>query len=413
MSGGAPARVETLAERARLLIQLRRGPAAERESRAALAEDPQNPAGHIMLALALLFQNDLDRALTSANRGIALIPDHWVGHWVAGVILAGTGRQREALVALRNALTLGTDEPVVHEWLARVHLSLGELPAAVGAARHGLGLAPDDADLVEVMALALARLGDRTGARENALRAVRLAPETPSAHRTYGLVMLVTGDHRAAAEAFRELLRLAPDDEDGPVLLVRALNRRTVLHRLDDFLDGLRLMPRRSVLQWIAVIWFPPWFVITVLLTLAAWVSRAGQALSTVSIHRDPRDRHLLGTDEVRAAWMCGALLSGGIVLLASAAVFRSPGTAMAGAATLALITPVQETVQLSGRRRVGFGACTGVLVAAQATMIPLSYLGVLSLVPVLLATYASLASTWAANLLHPRSPERGPVPIY
>jgi tetratricopeptide (TPR) repeat protein len=404
VSAGINAQVEALTERARMLMQLRRAPEAEREARAALAEDPQNPAGHIMLALARLLQEDMDGALMAANRGIGMIPDHWVGHWVAGLILAETGRQREALVALQNALALDPDEPTVYEWLARVHLNIGELPAAAGAAEYGLRLAPEDADLAEIMALTLAQLGDKTGAREHASRAVRLALETPAVHRAYGLVMLATGDHRAAAEAFRELLRLAPEHEDGPVLLLGALNQRNPLRRLDDFLDGLRLMPRRSVLRWFTVIWFPPCFVITILLTLATWLSWVGQVVTTLSIHRDPRDRRLLGTAEVRAAWIGAGLLGGGLVLLASAAAFQSPGTVMAGVAMLGLITPVQETVRLSGMRRTVFGACTGALTAAQAVMIPLSYFGVLSLVPILLTFYASLASTWAGNLLDPRT---------
>ncbi|MER6171146.1 hypothetical protein [Streptosporangium sp. NPDC001681] len=37
-----------------------------------------------------------------------------------------------------------------------------------------------------------------------------------------------------------------------------------------------------------------------------------------------------------------------------------------------------------------------------QAALIPMSYFGQ-SLVPVLLVFYACLASTWGANLLHPR----------
>ncbi|MEV4530731.1 tetratricopeptide repeat protein [Streptosporangium sp. NPDC049304] len=402
MTSQVDARVQALAERARMLVMLRRGPDAEREARAALAEDPQNPAAHLMLALALFLQKDLDEALVEANRGTGLIPDHWFGHWVAGLILNKTGREREALGAFQNALARGPDEPLIYELLARTHFNLREFPAAAGAAGHGLRLAPEDGGLAQIMGIALAELGDADGAREHASRAIRLAPESADAHRAYGLVMMTTGDHRAAAGAFRETLRLAPEYEEGRNLLLEALKQRNPLRRLDGWLASLRLLTRRRILLWLALCLLVPWFVYMVLITLATWVNWVGQAVTTLVLHRDLRDRQLFDTAEVWAARISAGLFCCGIVLLVSAAVARSPGTVMAGVAVLGLITPVQETARLSGVRRHVFGGITGTLAATQAALIPMSYFGQ-SLVPVLLVFYACLASTWVANLLHPR----------
>ncbi|MFB4317669.1 tetratricopeptide repeat protein [Actinomadura sp. 21ATH] len=410
MSTPAASRGDALVQRARMLLELRRPADSEREARAALVQDPNDPGAHILLALALALQGDTDGALESVDRGAALIPGEWPGHWAAGVVLTEAGRHREALGAFQNALACDAEQPVVYELLARNHYMLGEWQAAAGAAGQGLRLAPEDADLAHVMALALLELGDRAAAREHASRAVALAPESVDVHRTYGIVALATGDGDAAAHAFREAMRLDPGWEPGPALLLQALKQRNPLHRMDRWLRSLCAHSRRRVAVMLAGCLFVPWFLVMLALTLATWVNLAGQAVTTLLLNRDPRARDLLERAEVNAARLSAGISGTGAVLLVLAAALQSAPTLLAGAAVLALITPVQETPRLDGLPRELFAGFAGALAVLQAVLIPVSYAlpdagwpGV----SILLTLYASLASTWLANLLHPRRPAR------
>jgi Tfp pilus assembly protein PilF len=395
-------RVKARVARAELLLQLRRPADAEREARAALAEDPDGAGGHIVLALALSAQGDTDRALEEANRAVAVRPGAWLPHWTAGAVLCEAGRHREALAAFQHALACGPGEPMIYEQLARSHYALGEWTFAAHAAWEGVRLAPEDADLAQILALALVEVNDDAGALHHAARAVRLAPEAASAHRVYGLIAQVQGDHRAAADAFREALRLAP--ESGSHLLLGALKQRNPLHRLDRALTRVRTLPRKRIALWMAMAVLAPWFVFMLLLTLVIWVNWVLQAVLSLWMRRDPSIRLLLPDAEVRAARISvAAFCVGGMLITAG---LWAPVLILGGIAVLALITPVQETTLLDGRSRTVFAVAAGALGAFLATLIPLALAAPhLEWVPVatLLSCYAALGSTWPAMFLRAR----------
>ncbi|QFG24925.1 tetratricopeptide repeat protein [Actinomadura sp. WMMB 499] len=379
-------------DRAEMLLDLRRPADAEREARAALSEDPEDARAHLQLSRALSRQGDVQGALDAVDRYVAMRPERWIGHWTAGVILYRADRDREALTAFLHAREHGPDEPDVYRMLAWTHYALGEAEPARAAAEHGLRLAPGDAGIAAVLALVLLRLRDEPGARAHAERALSLAPEDPSVHRWYGTVALATGRPRAAADAFRESLRADPGWSGGPAVVLLAERRRVPGSVLDRLLEPLREGPRRHVLLCLAGSAVAPCLLVNIVITLLTWLNLSIRAGTSLWLGRDPRVRPLMGAAERRAAAISAGLLFLGAALLAGG--LHAPSVALPGAAVLALVTPVQETARLDGRRRTAFAVLTIVLAAALAILTPVA-----PWMPVAVLC-AALGSAWLALLV-------------
>lgn len=388
-------------DRAEMLLDLHRPADAEREARAALAADPENARAHLQLARALSRQGDVGGALDAVNAYVALRPDAWIGHWTAGVVLYRANRDREALAAFWQARERAPAEPSVYRMLAWTHLALDEAGYARSAAEHAARLAPDDAETAAVLALSLLALRDKAGAWREAERALRLAPDDPSVHRWHGTVALHTGRHRAAAEAFRESLRTDPEWADGPAQVVEAERRRARVSILHRGLSRLRAAPRRTVLLCLAASVVSPCLLLNVLITLLTWLNWTIQAGVSLWLGRDPRVRPLLPAAELRAAWLAASLVVLGAALGTVSAVLGRPSAVLPAVAVLGLVTPVQETARLDGRRRIGFAVLTIVLAAAVVTAAPFAYAGAGWAAAVsILVLYAALGSMWLALLV-------------
>lgn len=392
--------------RANLLLSLRRPAEAEKETRRALADDPENADLHLVLARALSRQRDTDEALDAANRAVSLSPGFWYAHWVAGDVLSGAGREREALAAFQNALACDAEKVLIYEGLARGHYVLGEWPRVIEAAEQGLSRKPDDGFLLELTSLALVKVHDHARAREHAARALRLAPESASAHRTYGIVAMDTGDHKGAAEAFREALRLAPESGKAARLLLELHRRRNRLRGLDRVLWKVRCLPRRRMMWWIVASIFAPWFAFMILVTLGMWVNGVVRSVTAVWMSRDPLVRRLLSDVEVRSGRIAVGALGAGAVMIGTSAVLGSSTLALSGAATLALITPVHEAGWYERPGHTVFLGVAAVLAGFVVVLTALAFAAPqLGWVPVatLLTCYAGLGFIWPAMLLPDR----------
>ncbi|WP_158581418.1 tetratricopeptide repeat protein [Actinomadura spongiicola] len=394
---------EHLAERALLLLDLRRPADAEREVRKALAGDPDNVDLHLILARALSRRGDTTGALDAVNHAIGLNPGFWYGHWVAGDVLSHAAREREALVAFHNALACDAEKPLIYEGIARGHYVLGEWRQTVQAAERGLRLEPDDLFLHEIIGCAFSKLGDHARACEHAARALRIDPESASAHRTYGMVARDAGDREAAIEAFREAMRLAEDPRYAADLLVHATRSRNPLHSLDGALWRVRLLPRRRLVWWLLALPFAPWFLFMALVTLGFWVNAVALAVTTLWMRRDPLLRRLLHDDEVRSARIALGALGGGAVLLGTSAALWSPTLLPSGIAVLALVVPVQEAGGLTRPGHRLFLRVAGLLGVVIAVFTVLAFAAPhleWVFTAILLTGYVALGSIWPTMIV-------------
>ncbi|MEU6428430.1 tetratricopeptide repeat protein [Microbispora sp. NPDC046973] len=377
-------------ERARTLLELRRPEEAERELRGLLAQDPQNVDGHAFLAVALAEQRRPAEAIDEATEAVRLAPDHWFPHYVAGQAYYRAGRPREAADAAGACLELAPEHAPAWELLARVHVHAEQWPRAADAARRGLALAPEDADLASLLAVALTMLGDAAGAQEAAARAVGLDPESALAHLAYGRAQLAFGSPGEAARAFREVLRLAPGFDQARGLLVAALKRRNPVYRLlsrlrGTFFGGWRMLFLLPVA--------PPVVALFVLIALLHWAAWVAEAVTTLRLAGSRTTRLLFEGGQARAALVCCCLLAVGTALLVTGVAAAQEAVGVAGAAVMALVTPVQEAAHTSAPRGravlYGWAMLLG-LAAALAMLLS-------SPSAALLTAYAGLAGIWVA----------------
>ncbi|MEU9832637.1 tetratricopeptide repeat protein [Streptosporangium sp. NPDC048047] len=399
-SGGPAASPEdgpaAAVERARTLLELGRAEAAERELRGALALDSGHVVAHCLLALALISRRAVDEAVAEAAEAVRLAPGHWYTHHTAGQVLYHADRSEEALRAARAALAIDHDQAQIWELLTRVHGDREEWPLMAQAARRGLALDPHGSRLAGLLAVALGELGDRAGALAAASDAVRLDPESPAGHLVYGRIHLAFGAARDAARAFREVLRLSPGADHARELLVVALKRRNPLYRAVSRLPG-----GLSARWMLALPLIPPLIVVFVLVAVAHWTMWVAESLVTLGLARGSYTRLLFRRGEVRSAVLCSAVLLAGAALLGTGVALSQPVTGTAGAALLALVTPVQEAAHTAApRARKVLAGWAGLLALTIAVSPALPALWPALQRPEsvpLLAVWAGLGTIWVA----------------
>ncbi len=390
-------------QRAQLLLDVRRPADAEREVRGVLAQSPQHVGALVLLAIALIHQDRVAEAVATARESVRLAPDKWYPHFNAGIVYFEAGRYAEAVAAIHASLALAPNEARPWELLARVYTRTDQWQAAADAANRGLALEPENASLVALLSLALTGLGQGPPAIAAAEHALRLAPESSLAHLVYGRAALAFGDPGDAARAFREVLRLSPDFDQGADLLLEALKRRNPLYRM---LRRVRAaLPGARILLLLPIV--PPVVLFVLLVVLLHWAAWTSEAFATLRLAREKTARPLLPGRQARAAALCGCLLVAGAALIALGVAIGNDAVGIAGGATMALITPVQETAYTgSSRARAVLAAWAALLGAAIAASVILLWTSM-----ALVALYAALLTVWAAAGARRLLRRRGGVP--
>jgi len=217
--------------RAEMLLQQSRPADAEREAGLALAQNPQDPYAHALVALARLEQQRAADALAPAETAIGLAPDVPFFHRVRAQVLHLLDRDKEALAAVDEAIRLDPEEEDSFSLRASIHLALRDWPAALADAEAGLALNPEDVRSANMRALALVRLGRKEEAAQTVGYALERAPENAFSHANQGWTCLHRNDPKQAQVHFREALRLSPDLEFARQGMLEALKARNPIYR--------------------------------------------------------------------------------------------------------------------------------------------------------------------------------------
>ena len=245
------------------LVKAGRGPEAVERARARVAEAPGDPERHFTLGLAQSEQ-DVDAALRTFERVIAMRPDHALAHYNRALVLKRVDRTKEAIASLQRALdiqaraeaqfALGT--LYVHQGdfdraiaalkaavaaeprLVDAHIALGsvfkakrQLPEAVDALRRAIALQPDSWSARAALATVLQQAGEKDAAAQEAAEAerrrLRGALEREAAALTaVGIARLDAGDAAGAAEQFRRAIVRVDTYAPAHYQLGRALQRQ-------------------------------------------------------------------------------------------------------------------------------------------------------------------------------------------
>jgi tetratricopeptide (TPR) repeat protein len=236
-------------QRALLLLQQSRTEMAEKELRRALADEPNNPMAHAVLAICLSDREQYREATSEAEQAVALAPDASFPHYALAGVLEDRNRHKEARRAIEEAIRIDPEDADQWARLSSIELACKKWDAALTAADNGLAIDPEDTSCTNLRAIALVKLGrpDQAGATIDA--ALSRDPDNADTHANQGWTLLHAGEHKKALEHFREALRLEPNHDWARSGIVEALKSRHFVYRimLSYFLWMARLSGRA---QW-------------------------------------------------------------------------------------------------------------------------------------------------------------------
>jgi tetratricopeptide (TPR) repeat protein len=350
-------------DRAFLLYQQGRMELAERELRQALAENPQEPWAHALLALCLLRRDQKAAATQSAEQAVGLAPDVSFVHYVLATVLHDRNRLEEAERAALEAVRLDPDSADCYAALASVRLDRRQWAEGLDAAELGVRADAEHVGCTNLRAIALRKLGRRDQAAAAIGSALARDPDSAVSHANQGWALLESGDATRALEHFREALRIDPQLEWAQQGIIEALKARHWIYAV--FLRYVLWMSRLTrrgqwgvmlagylgfrMLRGVAAAspalapWILPVLVLYVLAVFFTWIA---DPLFNLLLRMDRFGRLALSREQVVSSNWVGACL---LAAMLAAGAWLALGAPAALAAALVfgfLVLPLSGTFQ-------------------------------------------------------------------
>lgn len=349
--------------RAQMLLSQRRADQAEKELGQALAEDPNHPLAHALMALCLAESEQWDRATEHAQQAIAAAPDIAFSHYCMAIVCVRRHQFKEAAEAIRAAIDLEPLNADYHELLGKIHASQHEWSEALACAKEALACNAEHVDARNLKTLALRNLGQGEAAEAEMLETLAEDPDNAWTHANLGWRYLEQNDTKKAMHHFREALRIDPELEWARIGVVETLKSRNVAYRL--FLKYFLLMGRLTQSgQWKVVLglwllfvvlnqvaekvpalapWVTPLLIAYLLFVLGTWL--AGP-LADLALRLHPFGKLALSRRERRASNWIGGCLLGAIVSGVVGIALGSQGFAYLTGFFLLMLLPLGATVK-------------------------------------------------------------------
>ncbi len=226
---------------------------------AELANAPDDHELWFSKGVAQREMGDVDGALESWERTLALEPDFFGALHARGAVYLERERWPEAIDALNQAAVAKPDFADVHYNLALALLGAGAagakdrdyVEAAVSALSTAHQLAPDDPDIAMELAGLHVKRGQLERAEPLLVLAVDKAASDPRVHAALGRLRLKQGDGQAALTAFEAALRLQPEDASFELGRSQALLRLNRSEEAEQRLAALSERAPESAVVWL------------------------------------------------------------------------------------------------------------------------------------------------------------------
>lgn len=186
---------------------------AEKLYRDVLAEVPDHPDAHNLLAHINHRRGDHLQALYHANQAIGRSRNAQYLN-TRGTVFIGMGRLQEAASDLRAALKISQDLGDAHSNLAIVYRKLNEYRKAVEHGRRSVELMPMSGDAWVNLGVAQQDSGDHEGALESYRRALEAVPNSILAAANIARLTYMRGHFAEAVESLEATYRLGGDAMD-------------------------------------------------------------------------------------------------------------------------------------------------------------------------------------------------------
>ncbi|MBW3551634.1 MAG: tetratricopeptide repeat protein, partial [Proteobacteria bacterium] len=211
-----------------IIDALRRGAAQEAldASRAAVAEQPQDPDAHRLLAMSLRLSGDTAGALAAIDQAIGLTPDNANLHLARAGLLLQERQLDDAQAALARTVGLDPNQFPAYILQAQLALGRGDLDEADRLARSAARIAPGHPQIAAIEGMLALRRGDADRALAILTEASGRAPDEPQLKHALGFAYLAKGHFAFAEQAFRSMLETDPESQPLRMLLADVLRRQ-------------------------------------------------------------------------------------------------------------------------------------------------------------------------------------------
>lgn len=318
------------------LLELGRTADAEREFRAALAENPNDANAHALLSGCLVERKEFDEATREAEAAVGLGPDDPRSHYALARVWHDRNYDDRALKSIGEAIRLDPQNADLYAFRAMLHFNASRWNDALTDAETGLRSDPEHVSCNNLRAMALVKLGRRNEAGRTIDAALARDPEDAFSHANKGWALLEARDPKRAMTHFREALRLEPTMEYARAGIVEALKARNPIYAL--FLRYMFWMSKFSPRAQMGVIlggyfgqrilrevaqtypalgWLVlPLIIAYVVFAIFSWLARP---IFNLLLRLHPFGKLALSAEETREAnWIGGFILTSVCCLVAS-----------------------------------------------------------------------------------------------
>ena len=401
--------MSTHIERARFLINQSRYELAIKELQKALADDPDEPVAHALMAICLAEQKKFDQAYGAARQASTLAPDLPYAQYVMAYVRYCQELLPDAERAINNAIQLDPWDADHFALLAQIKFQQRKWREALEAAESGLEIEAEHLTCANLRAMALNRLGRQEEAGRALDDALAQDPENAFTHANQGWTALQRGEALKALEHFRESLRLDPTNDWARSGMVEALKSRYLIYRL--ILKYHFFMSRLSGRsQWFVLIGIyfvakivPFLFIPYLLFVFLSWTSGP---VSNLMLRLNRYGRFLLTKEEIVASNIVGGLILTAVVSTIIAVATWRAEAAIAAAGCFMMTIPVAGSFNIEKPKPrkfmfiytagMGFLLITGILLAALGSQLYLTLMPIFAL--------GFMLFSWIANVINMRS---------
>jgi tetratricopeptide (TPR) repeat protein len=213
------------------LLEVQRYGLAEREFRAAVAEESTNSTPRALLAVCLLGLFRYDDAHREAEAAVGCDADDPFAVYTLSRAKSALGRHYDAIHTIERCLQLAPLHPDYLAFRAWLFLQINWFDGALAAASEALQQEPNHSHAIQVRVIALQSSARFDEAEHEVDRAIRLYPVAAWSHEIKGSLALRQGRSDQALVHYREALRSNPLSEGARVGFVEALKSRSPFYR--------------------------------------------------------------------------------------------------------------------------------------------------------------------------------------
>jgi tetratricopeptide (TPR) repeat protein len=224
--------INSLLERADLLVEQGRHKDAESYIKQALEQEPENTEALALLSRSYINSGNYNEGIEVILRAIALEPNNSFYFYLLAFGYYRKNLNHAAITNLNKAIELNPYYAEYFGLLAIIYIGEREFEAALEKANEGLALDPENITCLNARATALNKLKRTEDAIETMQNALAQDPDNEYTHTTIGWNLLEKGRHKEATKHFMEALRIEPNHLKAKMGLKEALKSKILPYKL-------------------------------------------------------------------------------------------------------------------------------------------------------------------------------------